>query len=38
VIIEHGGGHVIPDNPAIATRIVEFVARHGVKSGGLAHG
>jgi fermentation-respiration switch protein FrsA (DUF1100 family) len=29
VIIEHGGGHVIPDDPAIATRIVEFMARHG---------
>jgi len=39
VIIEHGGGHVIPDDPAITTRIVEFVARHAaVTRSGLAHG
>jgi hypothetical protein len=29
VIIEHAGGHVIPDDPAITTRIASFVARHG---------
>lgn len=29
VIIEHDGGHVIPDDPAIAARIVDFVAHHG---------
>ena len=28
VVIEHAGGHVIPDNPAITTRIVSFVAQH----------
>jgi pimeloyl-ACP methyl ester carboxylesterase len=26
VIIEHGGGHVIPGDPAITTRIADFVA------------
>jgi pimeloyl-ACP methyl ester carboxylesterase len=26
VIIEHAGGHVIPDDPAITTRIADFVA------------
>jgi pimeloyl-ACP methyl ester carboxylesterase len=25
VIIEHGGGHVIPADPAVVTRIVDFV-------------
>jgi Serine hydrolase (FSH1) len=29
VIIEHGGGHVIPDDPAITTRIADFMASHG---------
>ena len=29
VIIEHGGGHVIPDDPAIARRIAAFVADRG---------
>jgi hypothetical protein len=29
VIIEHAGGHVIPDDPAITTRIASFVAHHG---------
>ena len=39
VIIEHGGGHVIPDDPAITTRIVEFVAWHAaVTSSGLTPG
>lgn len=28
VVIEHAGGHVIPDDPAITTRIVSFVAQH----------
>jgi Serine hydrolase (FSH1) len=28
VIIEHGGGHVIPDDPTITTRIADFVASH----------
>jgi dienelactone hydrolase len=28
VIIEHAGGHVIPDDPAITTRIAGFVAQH----------
>jgi len=28
VVIEHGGGHVIPDDPAITTRIAGFVAEH----------
>jgi len=28
VIIEHSGGHVIPDDPAITTRIADFVATH----------
>jgi len=28
VIIEHGGGHVIPDDPAITMRIAGFVAHH----------
>jgi fermentation-respiration switch protein FrsA (DUF1100 family) len=27
VIIEHPGGHVIPDDPAIIARITDFVAR-----------
>jgi predicted esterase len=26
VIVEHGGGHVIPGDPAITTRIADFVA------------
>jgi fermentation-respiration switch protein FrsA (DUF1100 family) len=29
VVIEHGGGHVIPDDPAITARIAEFVATYG---------
>lgn len=29
VIIEHPCGHVIPDDPAITTRIADFVASHG---------
>jgi fermentation-respiration switch protein FrsA (DUF1100 family) len=28
VIIEHRGGHVIPDDPAITSRIADFVAHH----------
>jgi pimeloyl-ACP methyl ester carboxylesterase len=28
VIIEHRGGHVIPDDPAITSRIGEFVKHH----------
>jgi pimeloyl-ACP methyl ester carboxylesterase len=28
VIIEHPGGHVIPDDPAITARIADFVATH----------
>jgi Serine hydrolase (FSH1) len=28
VIIEHEGGHVIPDDLAITTRIAGFVAQH----------
>jgi fermentation-respiration switch protein FrsA (DUF1100 family) len=28
VIIEHAGGHVIPDDPAITTQIADFVATH----------
>jgi pimeloyl-ACP methyl ester carboxylesterase len=28
VIIQHGGGHVIPDDPVITTQIADFVARH----------
>lgn len=28
VVIEHGGGHVIPDDPAITKRIAGFVAAH----------
>lgn len=28
VVIEHPGGHVIPDDPAITARIADFVARH----------
>ena len=28
VVIEHAGGHVIPDDPAITTRIADFVAQH----------
>ena len=28
VIIEHAGGHVIPDDPAITARIAGFVATH----------
>jgi pimeloyl-ACP methyl ester carboxylesterase len=28
VIIEHAGGHVIPDDPAITARIADFVATH----------
>jgi pimeloyl-ACP methyl ester carboxylesterase len=29
VIVEHGGGHVIPTGPRALGRIVEFVDRHG---------
>jgi hypothetical protein len=29
VILEHDGGHVIPDDPAITARIARFVAHHG---------
>jgi hypothetical protein len=29
VILEHAGGHVIPDDLAITTRIASFVAHHG---------
>jgi pimeloyl-ACP methyl ester carboxylesterase len=29
VVIEHGGGHVIPDDPAITGRITEFVITRG---------
>jgi pimeloyl-ACP methyl ester carboxylesterase len=29
VIIEHGGGHVIPDEPSITARIAAFVASNG---------
>jgi fermentation-respiration switch protein FrsA (DUF1100 family) len=29
VIIEHPGGHVIPDDPAITRRIADFVASQG---------
>jgi pimeloyl-ACP methyl ester carboxylesterase len=29
VVIEHGGGHVIPDDPAITRRIAAFVADRG---------
>jgi hypothetical protein len=25
--VEHNGGHVIPDDPAITTRIADFVGR-----------
>jgi predicted esterase len=28
LIMEHSGGHVIPDDPAITTRIAGFVATH----------
>jgi pimeloyl-ACP methyl ester carboxylesterase len=28
VLVEHDGGHVIPDDAAITTRIAEFVADH----------
>jgi fermentation-respiration switch protein FrsA (DUF1100 family) len=28
VIIEHGGGHVIPDDPGITSRIADFVKHH----------
>jgi pimeloyl-ACP methyl ester carboxylesterase len=28
VVIEHAGGHVIPDDPAITTRIAGFMAQH----------
>ena len=28
VIVEHTGGHVIPDDPAITTRIAAFMAQH----------
>jgi pimeloyl-ACP methyl ester carboxylesterase len=28
VIIEHAGGHVIPDDPAITVRIADFVVSH----------
>jgi pimeloyl-ACP methyl ester carboxylesterase len=28
VILVHGGGHVIPDDPAITTPIVDFVTSH----------
>jgi hypothetical protein len=29
VVIEHSGGHVIPDDPAITRRIAAFVADRG---------
>jgi fermentation-respiration switch protein FrsA (DUF1100 family) len=39
VIIEHRGGHVIPDDPAVRTRIAEFVASHAkVTSRGVGNG
>jgi pimeloyl-ACP methyl ester carboxylesterase len=39
VIIEHPGGHVIPDDPAITTRIAEFVVSQGrVTNPGSADG
>jgi predicted esterase len=39
VIIEHRGGHVIPDDPAVTTRIAEFVASHAkVTSRGVGNG
>jgi hypothetical protein len=28
VIIEHRGGHVIPDDPSVTSRIAEFVKHH----------
>lgn len=39
VIIEHAGGHVIPDDPAITARIADFVAtRTKVANPGTADG
>jgi pimeloyl-ACP methyl ester carboxylesterase len=39
VIIEHAGGHVIPDAPAITTRIADFVANQSkVTNSGTAGG
>jgi hypothetical protein len=34
VIVKHGGGHVIPADPRVVGRIVEFVERHGRSTGG----
>ncbi|MFE2070913.1 hypothetical protein ACFXDH_52630 [Streptomyces sp. NPDC059467] len=28
VLVQHGGGHVIPDEPEVVGRIVDFAARH----------
>jgi pimeloyl-ACP methyl ester carboxylesterase len=39
VIIEHRGGHVIPGDPAITTRIARFVASDStVSSPGVGNG
>jgi pimeloyl-ACP methyl ester carboxylesterase len=39
IVIEHGGGHVIPGDPAITTRIAKFVAHHAqVSRPGVGHG
>jgi predicted esterase len=39
IVIEHGGGHVIPGDPAITTRVAKFVARHAqVSRPGVGHG
>jgi hypothetical protein len=39
VIIEHAGGHVIPDDPANTTRIADFIATHSrVANGKTADG
>jgi pimeloyl-ACP methyl ester carboxylesterase len=39
VIIEHAGGHVIPDEPAMTTRVADFVASQGrVTNPGTAGG
>ena len=39
IVIEHGGGHVIPGDMAIAARIAAFVAHHAQVTGpGVRHG
>ena len=39
IVTEHGGGHVIPGDPAIAGRIAAFVAHHAQVTGaGVRHG